>query len=393
MRRIAVITGSRADYGLMEPVLRGIAADPSLDLHLLVTGMHLRPEFASGLEQVREQRLGILHEVRMLDDGDSGATMARSIGRGIEGMVTAFEEIGPEIVLLQGDRGEMLAAAIAAVHSNLPLVHMSGGDVSGSVDDSVRNAISKLAHFHLTNCAESTVRLCGMGEARDRILTVGEPGLDQLLLMDPLARKTLETDLGLPEGDPFVIATLHPVTDEVEEAPKQMTAMLEALQEVGLPSVVTYPNSDAGGGAMREVLESWRGRAFLRIVPNLGSRRYLSLIRYASAVIGNSSSGLYDTPSLKVPAVNIGTRQTGRMRAANVVDCGNDRGEIVRAIRHVTADPEFLASLAQCRNPFGDGQAARRTVAVLKHLRLGSRLVAKWLPGNEPLLAEAVDEL
>lgn len=393
MRRIAVITGSRADYGLMEPVLRAVSADPALDLQLVVTGMHLQPEFASGLQQLRADGLGAVHEVPMLDGGDSGGDMARSVGRALGGIVDVFECIAPQIVLLQGDRGEMLAGAIAAVHSNLPLVHMSGGDKSGSVDDSVRNAVSKFAHFHLTNCAESTRALCAIGEERRRILTVGEPGLDRLLSMQPIAWETLAKDLDLPAGEPFVVATLHPVTNEVEEAPAQMKAMLEALAEVGLPAVITYPNSDAGGRAMREVLEAWRGRDFLRIVPNLGSERYLSLIRYAAAVVGNSSSGLYDTPTLGIPSVNIGTRQTGRMRAGNVVDSGNEREAIVKAIKHVTGDTKFRAQLATCRSPFGDGQAARRTVAVLKHLRLGGHLTTKWLSSDEPLMTEVVDEL
>jgi UDP-hydrolysing UDP-N-acetyl-D-glucosamine 2-epimerase len=276
----------------------------------------------------------------------------------------------------------MLAAAIAGAHQNLPTVHMSGGDFSGSIDDSVRNAISKLAHLHLTNCAESSARLVAMGEAANRILEVGEPGLDQLVRQEPLPRRQLEVEFALPEGTPFLVATLHPVTDEADQAAAQMTLLLEALEELELPVVMTHPNSDAGGSAMRAVLESWRERPFLRVVAHAGSRAYLSLVRHAAAVVGNSSSGIYDTPSLKVPAVNIGSRQTGRMRGSNIIDVDFDRGRIVAAIRHVLHDPAFREALSRCRNPFGDGHAAARTVAVLKTLQLGPALIAKWRPSG-----------
>jgi UDP-N-acetylglucosamine 2-epimerase (non-hydrolysing)/GDP/UDP-N,N'-diacetylbacillosamine 2-epimerase (hydrolysing) len=279
----------------------------------------------------------------------------------------------------------MLAGAIAAAHMNIPLIHMSGGDVSGSIDDSVRNAISKLAHLHLTNCAQSSERLVLMGEAPERIITVGEPGLDQLLTAKQLALGVLQAELDLPTGRDFLVATVHPVTDEADAAADQMRIVLEALEDLGMPTVFTYPNSDAGGAAMREVLESWRDRDFLRLAPSLGSERYLSLVRHAAAVVGNSSSGIYDTPSLKVPAVNIGSRQTGRMRGSNVVDSGFDRDQIVQAVRYVLQDTKFRADLATCRNPFGDGHAAERTVQALKALRLGSALTAKWKPLREAL--------
>jgi GDP/UDP-N,N'-diacetylbacillosamine 2-epimerase (hydrolysing) len=270
---------------------------------------------------------------------------------------------------------------------------MSGGDVSGSIDDSVRNAISKLAHVHLTNCRASSERLMAMGEARERIVTVGEPGLDQLLQMQPIPLAELQGELDLPPDTPFLVATLHPVTDEADQAAGQMESLLDALEIVGLPVVFTYPNSDAGGRSMREALESRRGRPWLRIAPTLGSQRFLSLIRHAAAVVGNSSSGLFDTPTLKVPAVNLGSRQIGRTRGANVVDAGFDRDEIVQAIRHVREDPGFREALAACRNPFGDGRAAERTVDVLRRLRLVPSLTAKWRPSAQPIFEGRPDEL
>jgi UDP-N-acetylglucosamine 2-epimerase (non-hydrolysing)/GDP/UDP-N,N'-diacetylbacillosamine 2-epimerase (hydrolysing) len=390
MRRILSITGSRADYGLMQPIYAAIAQDPALTLELVVTAMHFLPDFAASLAEVRKDNFGLLHELPLPATTGDGAGMARSIGTAIGAITTVLQNNRPDILLLQGDRGEMLAGAIAGAHLNLPMLHMSGGDVSGSIDDSVRNAISKLAHLHLTNCAESSARLVAMGEAANRILEVGEPGLDQLIRLEPLPRRALEAEFKLPPDQPFLVATLHPVTDEADQAAAQMTTLLQALEQSGLTVVMTHPNSDAGGEAMRAVLESWRDRPFLRIVAHAGSRTYLSLVRHAAAVIGNSSSGIYDTPTLKVPAINIGSRQTGRMRAGNVVDVGFDRAAIAAAIRHVLHDAGFRAALGRCVNPFGDGRAAERTVAVLKALPLGPALIAKWLPHAGAFLPDTI---
>ena len=393
MRRIVSVTGTRADYGLMEPVHRAIAAHAGFELHLIVTGMHHEPEFADSLARVRSDRLGQLHDTIPRPDDDSGRSMARAIGDAIGATADVFDRVGPDIVLLQGDRGEMLAAAIAAAHMNLPIVHMSGGDFSGSIDDSVRNALSKLAHVHLTSCAASTDRLVGLGEDPRRIMEVGEPALDLLRTMQPVPIETLAAELDLPAREPFLVATLHPVTNEAERAGDQMRVMLDALAEIAMPAVVTYPNSDAGGRAMRAVLDSRRGCPFLRVVPSLGSHRYLSLIRHAAALVGNSSSGIIEAPALKVPVVDIGSRQAGRLRAANVVNAACERTEIVRAVRFVLEDSDFRDRLAGCASPYGDGHTAERVVAILLRLRLGGALIAKWLPSAGPFLADQGDGL
>jgi GDP/UDP-N,N'-diacetylbacillosamine 2-epimerase (hydrolysing) len=378
MRRIASITGTRSDYGLMEPVYRAIADCDDFDFHLVVTGMHHLPEFASSLAQVRADKFGSLYEVQLAYDGNSGKAMAQAIGQSVTGMASVLDAIEPHVVLLQGDRGEMLAGAIAAAHMNIPIVHMSGGDFSGSIDDSVRNAISKFSHFHLTSCDASTRRLVDLGESPDRIVEVGEPALDLLRTLTFVPIETLTAELNLPAGKPFLLATLHPVVDEWGQAGNQMKVMLEALAALDMPAIVTYPNNDAGGRAMCDVLETWRGRSFLRIVPNFGSHRYLSLLRHAAAMVGNSSSGIIEAPALKIPVVNIGSRQYNRLRACNVVDVPCDRDAIVEAVRFVLGDPEFRRKLSTCRSPYGDGHAAERTIDVLSRLKLGDALIAKW---------------
>jgi GDP/UDP-N,N'-diacetylbacillosamine 2-epimerase (hydrolysing) len=226
-----------------------------------------------------------------------------------------------------------------------------------------------------------------MGEASERIIETGEPGLDQISAMDFMSRMEVsEKVAGLPRDEPFLVATLHPVTDEADEAAMQMTIFLGALEEVGMSTVLTYPNADAGGRAMRQVLETWRSKAFLCIQPSLGSRLYLSMLRHAAAMVGNSSSGIVESPSFKIPVINVGSRQSGRLRANNVIDVSFDKKAIVEAVYFGLHDAAFRKRLAVCQNPYGDGRAAERTVTVLKRLRLGPDLTTKWKASAAPLL-------
>lgn len=385
-RKITSITGTRADYGLMTPVFRAIAERSELELQLIVTGMHLMPKFRSSLEQVRKERFSRLHCVDMLLGNGTGAAMAQSLGQAILGISAVLQSERPDILLLQGDRGEMMAGAIAAVHMNIPVVHMSGGDYTGSIDDSIRNAISKLSHIHLTTCDTSSRRLLAMGESINRIYEVGEPGLDAIKQLVGISAEALARELDLDLSKPIVLATQHPVTTESERAAWQMEQLLEALAELNLQTVFTYPNSDAGGLEMVRVLESFRGRSFLRIESNLGSEKYLSLMRISSAIVGNSSSGIFEAPSFRLPAVNIGTRQHGRLRAGNIVDVGHEKAEIVKALRFVLENQDFRAALRDCKNPYGDGNAVPRTVEILKRLRLDPSLLTKWIDTNESFL-------
>jgi GDP/UDP-N,N'-diacetylbacillosamine 2-epimerase (hydrolysing) len=386
-RKIAAITGTRSDYGLMSPVYAEIARHPELDLELAVTGMHLLPEFASSLKQVEQDRFGTLHRVPMLAKEDSGEAMAQGLGRAVVGLAGVFGKIRPDLALLQGDRGEMLAGAIAAAHMNIPILHMSGGDRSGTIDDSIRNAISKFAHVHLTTCASSSENLRRMGEDPRRILEVGEPGLDVIRTMEYLAAGELIAQFGLDPQQPIAVIAQHPVTTEVDAAASQIKETLEAVRLAGMQAVCTYPNADAGGREMQQVLESYRGDPLLRIEPNLGAQRFLSLLRIARVLVGNSSSGIFEAPSFKLAAVNIGTRQHGRTRACNVIDVEHDREAIAAAMRRGAFDTGFRSALESCVNPYGDGHTAPRVTDILLRLRITPGLVAKWIASGDPLLA------
>ncbi len=385
-RRILAVTGTRAEYGSMRPVFAAIAAAPDLRLELIVTAMHLAPQFKASLAEIEADRYGPLHYVDAGDSAESGAAMARVLGRATVAMTDVVERVRPDFVLLQGDRGEMLAAALAAAHQNVAVVHMSGGDASGSIDEPIRNAISAFAHVHLTTCAQSSARLYSRGEPAGRVFEVGEPALDVIRSMEAVGAEELAREFGLDLTRPIVIATQHPVTTEAGDAGTQVTETLEALAGLGLQTVFTYPNTDAGGAAIVRVLQSYAGRPFLRVVPHLGSRKYLSLMKIAAVMVGNSSSGILEAASFRLPVVNIGTRQHGRTRACNVIEVGYSRDAIAEAVRFALGDPDFRQALAGCVNPYGDGHTADKTVDLLRRLNLSGTLLAKWLPSREPLL-------
>lgn len=385
-RTILAVTGSRADYGLMRPVFKAISAHPRLKLELLVTGMHLMPRYAESRAEIEADAICPLHIVAA-PGSNGGADMASALGAQLVAMTPVIARIDSAVVLVQGDRGEMLAAAIAACHRNVAVVHMSGGDRSGSIDDSIRNAITSFAHLHLTTCAQSTQRLIARGESAGRICEVGEPALDVIRNMDYVAPSRLAAELGLELARPLALATQHPVTTEAECAGAQMTATLQALEELDLQAVFTYPNTDHGSEDIVRVLEAWRGRSFLRIVPHLGHRTYLSLMKIAAVMVGNSSSGILEAASFRLPVVNIGTRQHGRLRAGNVVDAGYDTAQIKQKILFVLRDAGFRETLRAVKNPYGDGKAGERTADILARLRITPGLIAKWLDPAEPFVA------
>ncbi len=376
-RRLLAVTGSRAEYGSMRPVYRALAAHPAIEIDLVVTGMHLAPAFAASLAEIERDAICPLH-IAKIDAGDT-ADMARTLGAQIAALAPIMDALAPDAVLLQGDRGEMLAAAITAAHRNTAVAHMSGGDRTGSIDDSIRNAITSFAHVHLTTCASSSERLLAMGEAPQRIFEVGEPALDVIRTLQPLSPDELAARFGIDISQPFALATQHPVTTEAADSAAQVVATLHALETLELQTLFTYPNTDSGSAGIIFELEAWHSRGFLRLVPHVGQHAYLSLMKAAAVMVGNSSSGLLEAASFHLPVVNIGTRQHGRLRPANVIDVGYDTAAIRRAIEYALHDETFRRTLSLVNNPYGDGACAGRTADILANLSLGPALIAKWL--------------
>jgi len=378
-KRIGVVTVSRSDYGHLRPVLEALRRAPDLELLLLVAGMHLASEFGLTVRDIEADGFPISARVEMLGGGDTPEAVAAATGRGVAGFGEAFARLRPDVVVVLGDRFEMLAAAVAALPFALPVAHIHGGEVSeGAMDNQIRHAITKLAHLHFASAEPHARRIAAMGEEPWRIHTVGAPGLDRLATTEPVPRAALARELGLPEAGPWLLVTFHPVTLEYRDTAAHIDELLAALEKTDGFIVITYPNADTAGRLIIERIEEFAGRhpRRCRLAKSLGERLYLSLLRHADLMIGNSSSGLIEAPSFGLPVVNVGSRQRGRLRGANVIDVEPSREDILRGIEGAQALP-FRVRARAAANPYGDGHAAPRIVEILRSVPIDVRLVQK----------------
>lgn len=378
MRTIGVVTVARSDYGIYLPVLRRIQADPDLHLHLIVAGMHLSPDFGLTVREIERDGFPIGDRVEMLLSSDTPEGIAKSMGLGTIGFAQSYARHRPDVLVVLGDRFEMHAAAVAALPFKIPVAHIHGGELTqGAMDDALRHSITKMSHLHFVATEDYARRVIQMGEEPWRVVVSGSPSLDTLLSTRLLGRKELERRYKLDLAQPFLLVTYHPVTLEVEQLETQMSELLAALDEVGVATVFTYPNADTRSRLVIQMIREYAAsRAQAQVVINLGTPGYISAMQIAAAMVGNSSSGIIEAASFKLPVVNIGTRQQGRTRAKNVIDVGYSRAEIVAGIRKALS-PEFRASLADLKNPYGDGHAAERIVQRLKEVELDDRLLLK----------------
>lgn len=375
-RRICVVTGSRADYGHLEPVMRAIAAEPALRLQLVVTGAHLAPEFGRTIEAIERDGYAVDAQVDMLLASDTPVGVAKSMGLALIGFADAFARLRPDLLCLLGDRYEILAAAQAALVARIPVAHIAGGDITeGAYDDAMRHALTKLAHLHFVTTAAAGARVRQMGEDPARIHVVGSPSLDSLARLQLLSREALEADLGVRLRARNLVVTFHPVTLDPAPALAELGELLQALDALGPGTgiVFTAANADDQGRAINAAIERWcAARPHAVLVRSLGQLRYFSLVAQADAVVGNSSSGVYEVPSLGKPSVNIGDRQKGRESAASVIHCPPDAEAIREAILRACA-----MDCSGVVNPYGDGHAAERICAVLRALPDPAALVRK----------------
>jgi UDP-hydrolysing UDP-N-acetyl-D-glucosamine 2-epimerase len=375
-RRIAVVTGSRAEYGLLYWVLKELHASTVFDLQLIVTGMHLSTEFGMTVRQIEADGLPVIRRVEMLLASDSAGAVAKSMALGLIGFSDAIEALQPELIVVLGDRFEILAVAQAALLHNVPLVHIGGGDTTeGAIDESIRHAITKMAHLHLVTNADAACRVEQMGEDPARVQIVGNPGLDHLLRTPMLDKEALEQALGHQLGIRNLLVTFHPVTLEPGEARQQQQAMLAALDQLPeRPSLwFTRPNADAGGRELANDLDLWAAnRPQAHVFTSLGQQRYLSLMKHADAVVGNSSSGLCEAPSFGIPTVNIGDRQRGRLAATSVIHCAPTTQSIHAALREA-----MHMDCSGTINPYGDGQSTARILSALQNFKADRDVLKK----------------
>ncbi|HZX08248.1 UDP-N-acetylglucosamine 2-epimerase [Kribbella sp.] len=372
-RRVCVFTGSRADYGPLTAVLHALHDDPAIDLRVLVSGSHLVPQPEMTLDAVAADGFPINENVPMLVASDTPVGVATSFGLGAMGYAGALERIAPDIVVLLGDRYEVLAAAVAATFLRIPIAHICGGEVTaGSTDEGMRHAITKLSHLHFTATAEFSHRVVQLGEDPRRVHTVGSPGLDTVRTTKLLNRAEVSAVLDIDLGTPTVLVTYHPATADPAASRAGVKGLLAALDRLGRGTFVfTGPNADLGGPTAGEELQQFvrrrPGRTVLR--PSLGQRTYLSLVKQSDVVVGNSSSGLIEVPALGTPTVNIGSRQEGRPTSESTINCSESAESIFAAIQ-LALTPEHRARARTGESPYGDGYAAGRILDIIKTIPL-----------------------
>ena len=366
-RRIAVVTGSRAEYGLLVPLLRLLKQSDGVDTRLIVCAAHLAQEFGTTRDAILADGFAIDADVAMLAPGDTPAATAKSVGLGCIGFADTLEKLAPDLMVVLGDRFEVLAAVQTALLLRIPVAHLHGGEsTEGAVDDAMRHAITKMSHLHFAAADTFARRIVQMGEHPDRVFNVGALGLDPIRTLQPQTRRDLEDEFQIPTDRPIVLVTLHSETLSSLTPTEQVRPLLQVLGRLRDYSIViTYPNVDFGGKEIIGEIETF-ARTHDDVVArsHLGQHRYLSVLKAARAVVGNSSSGIIEAPSLGVPTVNIGERQRGRPRAVSIIDCDRDEASIEDALTCALSEPfQFVAR--HCENPYGDGRTAARIAEVL----------------------------
>ena len=378
MRRIGVVTVGRSDFGLYVPILEAIRAARGLELTLYVSGMHLSPEFGRSVRLIEEAGYRDYVVVESLLSSDSPTGIAKSMALGVAGFADALARVRPDILLVLGDRFDMHAAALAALPFTIPVAHVHGGEITeGAIDDALRHCITKLSHLHFPSTEEYAQRLRQLGEEPWRITVAGAPGLDNLRALRIPSRRRLEAKLGRRLPSRFLLVTYHPVTLEFERTSWQIDQLLRALRTMDLPAVFTLPNADTSGRIIADALRAYvAARPDSCLVDNLGTELYFAMMKQAAAMVGNSSSGIIEAASFHLPVVNVGSRQGGRLRPANVIDCGNATSNIVGAVRRALA-PDFRGGPCRAKNPYDRGGAAHIIVERLRAVPLGRKLVHK----------------
>lgn len=375
-RKICVVTGSRAEYGLLYWLMKEIQIDPKLELQIITTGMHLSPEFGLTYKVIEEDGFSINAKVEMLLSSDTPVGIAKSIGLGVIGFADALDRLRPDILVLLGDRYEILAAAQAAMVARIPIAHIAGGDATeGAFDEAIRHSITKMSHLHFVTNEIAHKRVCQLGENPEHVFNVGNPGIDQIKRLKLLNREELEASLGFRFKKRNLLITFHPVTLELQPSSKQFQELLDALDKFGsdVGLIFTMPNADTDGRIIIRMIEEYVAMHLnARAYTSLGQLRYLSTVAQVDAVIGNSSSGLYEVPSFKKPTVNIGDRQKGRLQASSVINCPNDKESIIKAINEAVSK-----DCSDTVNPYGNGDSSQRIAAEIKNIENYKSLLKK----------------
>ena len=385
-RKICVITGTRAEYGLLRWVMQGIKDDPDLTLQIIATGLHLSPEFGLTYQAIEQDGFQIDRKVEMLTSSDTSVGIAKSMGLGVIGFADVLNQLQPDIIVVLGDRFEIFAAVSAALVARIPVAHLHGGETTeGAFDEALRHSITKMSHLHFVAAEVYRQRVIQLGEQPERVFLVGGLGIDNIKRLSLLSKAELEKSLDFKLAAKNLLITFHPVTLETATAADQMHTLLSALEELEDTQLIfTFPNADTDGRPLIKMVEQFAAKhANARAYTSLGQLRYLSCIAHVDGVIGNSSSGLIEVPSFKKGTINIGDRQRGRLQAESIINCEPTLASIRAALEQLYSI-EFQANLCHIINPYGEGGASSKIIDTLKHYKINEILKKKFhdLPTN-----------
>jgi GDP/UDP-N,N'-diacetylbacillosamine 2-epimerase (hydrolysing) len=380
MKKICVVTGTRAEYGLLRWVMEGIRQSPELELQLVVTGMHLSPEFGMTVDAIEADGFTIDRKVEMLLSSDTAVGITKSMGLGMIGFADALAELKPDLMLVLGDRYEIFAAAASAMIARIPIAHLHGGETTeGAFDEAIRHSVTKMSHLHFVAAEEYRGRVIQLAEQPEHVFNVGGLGIDNILRLKLLTRDELEEALGFKFAKRNLLITFHPVTLEQGTSAQQMDELLAALSELRDTGLIfTMPNADTDGRILLEKIKGFCAEhSHAHAYTSLGQLRYLSFIKHVDGVVGNSSSGLLEVPSFKKGTINIGDRQRGRLKAVSVIDCEPERNSIGMALERLFS-AEFQTKLSAVENPYGNSGASDAIVRTLERQSLDNLLKKRF---------------
>ena len=376
MKKVLYISGTRADYGLMQSTLRAIDKSSKLELEIVATGMHLMKEFGTTINEIKKDGFKV-HTIKATYKKDNKESMAKFVGEFIQLLSKEIKKIKPDMILVLGDRGEMLAGAIVGAYMSIPVVHIHGGEMSYTTDGIVRHAITKLSDFHFSATKKSAKRIIKMGEASNKIFVVGAPGLDDISDKKIFSKKDIAKKYSLDLSKLILLVVQHAVSEKFEQSEKQIKKTMEVIKDLGYQSIIIYPNADAGGREIIKIIEQYRKYFFIQIYKSISRKDYLSLMNIAGVMVGNSSSGIIEAPSFHLPVVNIGLRQKGRERAKNIIDVNYDKEQIKSAIKKALFDDRFKKRVENSKNPYADGRTSKKIVKILNSIKINKKLLEK----------------
>jgi GDP/UDP-N,N'-diacetylbacillosamine 2-epimerase (hydrolysing) len=373
-RKICIVTGTRAEYGLLYWLMKKIREDPDLKLQIIATGMHLSPEFGLTYRQIEEDGFKIDKKIEMLLSSDTSVGISKSIGLGMIGFSEAYADLKPDIMVLLGDRFEIISAAVAAMIARIPIAHLHGGETTeGAFDEAIRHSITKMSHLHFTAAEEYRRRVIQLGENPERVFNFGAIGIENIRKLSLLSREDLEKEIGFSLGQKCILVTYHPVTLELSTAQTQFQNLVDAIDVIDdLRVIFTKANADIEGRIINQLIDEYvtiRKNTAAIAFTSLGQLRYLSAMKHVDAVVGNSSSGIVEAPSFKVPTVNIGDRQKGRVQTRSVINCSPTKVAIIKALKQALS-PEFRQSIQDMTNPYERENTARNIKKIIKHFDL-----------------------